>query len=198
MSTASPFSKDSQHSPSVTQLWQPERFQTPLIDILNGAGKCRALQNPSSQEHICLRVCCPNGVHFLQEAKHWAFLSSKQILFFSIERGASHFFPITGGACPWAALPFTGSLCSEWSLGARIMQTTNPWDIKQWPGSMENVLCEWLAGKTHGYHVTGKSSHLFIYFLPSVTNSKNRPLRGSHNSREQDKFFKILIGEQLT
>lgn len=163
--------------------------------MLGNAALCRILhhKNTSALEFAVQMGC----TSFRKQNTGLSSLQSK-FFFFSIERGASHFFPITGGACPWAALPFTASLCSEWSLGARIMQTTNPWDTKQWPGSMENVLCEWLAGKTHGYHVTGKSSHLFIYFLPSVTNSKNRPLRGSHNSREQDKFFKILIGEQLT
>lgn len=56
-------------SPSVTQLWQPEWFQTRLIDILNVAWKCRALQNPSSQEHICLKVGCPNEGAFPPESK---------------------------------------------------------------------------------------------------------------------------------
>lgn len=146
MSTASPVSKDAQHSPSVTQLWQPEWFQTPLIDILNGAWKCRAVQNPSSQEHICRKVCCPNGVHFLQEAKHWAFLSSKQILIFFFGTERSFTLLHNNMSVPTrAALPSTGSLCSEWSLGERIMQMINSCATKQWPHSVDHVL--WMAGR---------------------------------------------------
>lgn len=152
------------------------------------------MQNPSSQEHICLRVCCPNGVHFLQEAKHWAFLSSKQILLVFDRERSFTLLPSNREAPPWPALSFPG-LNGLWVQGFCRQQThvIPSSDHKVW-----KRLCEWLEGKTHGYHVTGKNSHLFIYFLPSVTNSKNRPLLGSHNSREQDKFFKILIGRQLT
>lgn len=59
-------------------------------------------------------------------------------------------------------------------------------------------LCEWLTGKAQEDWVTGKGCHLFIYFSPSVTNSKNRPLLESWSPREQEEHCKILIGEQLT
>lgn len=50
------------------------------------------------------------------------------------------------------------------------------------------ILCEWLTGKTQGDLVTGKGCHLFIYFPPQVTNSKNRQPFGNRSTREQEEF----------
>lgn len=110
MSTAFPFSKDSQHSPGVTQLWQPEWFQTPLIDILNGSWKCRAVQNPSSQEHICLNGKnnrLPKWDTLPSESKHClSSLQSKPLLFFFVQRGVSPLLPQNVSAPSRLALSF--------------------------------------------------------------------------------------------
>lgn len=81
------FSKDALIWPDVTQLWRPEWFQTPLIDILNAAWKCRALQNPSSQEYVCLKVGCPNGGASPPESKTPHFHLFKASPHFLVQRG---------------------------------------------------------------------------------------------------------------
>lgn len=111
-------------------------------------------------------------------------LQSKFFLFLT-ERSFT-LLPSNRGGPPWPALSFPG-LNGLWVQGFCRQQTHV---IPRSGHTVWKRWCEWLEGKTHGYHVTGKNSHFFIYFLPSVTNSKNRPLLGSHNSREQDKFFK--------
>lgn len=122
MLTASPFSKDSQHSPGVTQLWQPEWFQTPLIDILNGAWKCRAVQNPSSQEHICLNGKnnrLPKWDTLPSESKHWLpFFQSKSLIFFFFF-GTKWNFPLLPqnlSAPPRPALSFSGWVPKVWMV----------------------------------------------------------------------------------
>ena len=81
------FSIDALIWPGVTQLWQPEWFQTPLIDIINAAWKYRTLQNPSSQEYICLKVGCPNGGTFTPESKTPHFHLFKANPHFLVQRG---------------------------------------------------------------------------------------------------------------
>lgn len=176
---------------SNTTDWHPET-------VLGNAALCRILhhKNTSALESAVQTGC----ISFRKQNTGLSSLQSKFFLFFFFfltERGASHFFPITGeillgqpclSQCPYA-------LNGVWVQGLCRQQTHV---IPSSGHEVRKRLCEWLEGKTHGYHVTGKNRHLFIYFLPSVTNSKNRPLLGSHNSREQDKFFKILIGRQLT
>lgn len=175
MSTASPFSKDSQHSPGVTQLWQPEWFQTPLIDILNGAWKCRAVQNPSSQEHICLNGKnnrLPKWDTLPSESKHWLpFFQSKSLIFFFflVQNGISHFFPKTwvpllGQHCP----SLGGSLRSEWSLGERIMQMTNLLATEQRPPITDHVV--WMAGRKNPWLSCYRKELSLIYLFSSFCN----------------------------
>ena len=78
------FSKDALIWPGVTQLWQPEWFQR---DILNAAWKCHTLQNPSSQEYICLKVGCPNGGAYPPESKTPHFHLFKANPHFLVQRG---------------------------------------------------------------------------------------------------------------
>lgn len=184
-------------SPSVTQLWQPAWFQTPLIDILNVAWKCRALQNPSSREYICLKVGCPNGGAFPPESKTPGFHLFRANPRFWYKEESSHLFPATWVPLPGEQWPFTLGpvLRGAWWKDYADAKTQSYQAVATRPGIM---LCEWLTGKTQGDRVTGKGCHLFIYFPLCVTNSKNRPLFGSQSTREQEEFCKILIGEQLT
>lgn len=183
-------------SPSVTQLWQPEWFQTRLIDILNVVWKCRALQNPSSQEHICLKVGCPNEGAFPPESKTPGFHLFKANPHIWYKEEFSSLFPVS-----WVPLPGEQPFALGPALGtARWKDYTDdkPQGYQAVAIYPRIMLCEWLTGKTQGDRVTGKGCHLFIYFPPCVTNSKNRPLLGSRRTREQEEFCKILIGEQLT
>lgn len=183
------FSKDALIWPNVTQLWRPEWFQTPLIDILNTAWKCCALQNPSSQEYICLKVGCPNGGASPPESKTPHFHLFKANPHFLVQRGISLLFPVTWvlllGNAP-SILSF--GLCTTWTAPWKDYADNKPQSYQAvaiYPGIM---LCEWLTGKAQGDLVTGKGCHLFIYFPPCVTNSKNRPLFGNRSTREQEEF----------
>lgn len=186
--------KTPQLSPSVTQLWQPEWFQTWLIDILNVACKCRARQNPSSQEHICLKVGCPRGGAFPLESQtpgFHLFKANPRFWYKGVFPPLPSSWVPPGPAAPLAL----GSVlrAAQWKDYAQD-KPPNYQAVAIHPRIMS---CEWLTGKTQGDWVTGKGCHLFIYFPPCVTNSKNRPLVGSRSTREQEEFCTILIGEQL-
>lgn len=91
----------------------------------------------------------------------------RKFLFFDTERG----FTLLGNnrnAPPRPALSFTGSPCSEGSLGKKIMQMTNSCTTKQWPHSMDQVVR--MAGRKNPWLSHYRKELSFIYLFSSLCN----------------------------
>lgn len=146
-------------SPGVTQLWQPEWFQTPLIDILNVAWKCRALQDPSSQEYICPRVGCQTEGHFLQKAKHHAFISSKH-------RGVFPPLPSDLRTPSRGTAAVSSEPYSKHNPGGSIMQMINLRATKQLPSILGSCCVNGWQEKPRRIGLQERAAIYLFIFLP--------------------------------
>ena len=121
-------------------------------------------------------------------AKHHTFISSKQAHISWYKEEFSLLFPVTWVLLLGNAPILSFGLCTTRTAPWKDYADNKPQSYQAvaiYPGIM---LCEWLTGKAQGDLVTGKGCHLFIYFPPCLTNSKNRPLFGNRSTRQQEDF----------
>lgn len=161
-----------------------------------------AVQNPSSQEYICLKVAVQMEEHLLQKAKHHTFISSKQTHIFWYKEWIFPLFPVTWVLLLGMLLLFLalGSVLPEQPHG-RIMQIIN---LRNVPSSChlsgDHVVNGWQEKpRGSGYR---KGCHLFIYFPPQHLPQNtplfgNRRLENKRNSANSNWRTVDLIGVHL-
>lgn len=160
------FSKDALIWPDVTQLWRPEWFQTPLIDILNAAWKCRA-------ESFITRIYL-----FESWLSKWRSISSrKQNTTLSSLQSKPTFFGTKRNFPPssqWLECSFWGMLLLFLALGSvlpeqphgRIMQIINLRATKQLPSIRGSCCVNGWQEKPRGIWLQERAAIYLFIFLP--------------------------------